>query len=525
MTKFDSIQVFCSYSHRDRDLRNELAKYLQLLHESLRIREWYDGEISAGQDWQREIKVHLKNSDVILLLVSIDFLHSSFVRKYEVPVALKRHRNGNALVIPVLLRPVPWKFSELSHLQALPKDLRPVVQWSPLDLAYVNICEGLFAAVLAWRGHGMPRQAVQARQSSNVRRRVLDLAISRQVPVSKPTFLTIMVRRVGERGLRAVLERDNRYGIRPDEVESGDSFPLEFPRRENGQLSPLDLTIEVTTGDFQCQDPRKNLSVPPRGDSAICVFLLEALRAGSVRLTVEVSYRGSIIRSHVLGSEGVASAAFEARVEEIPGFETPNDDEADVSSLQLWEAADIHAPMTRRRPRSLALILASLLLTFGALAWFANEYVKQSTQKKERKVPRLHPPHAPVAPPQAYQKPEREVTSAKVTGFAEFQGCVLEAGIDHKKSILTLKEIARGLGVYCYYDYAPEACEITTRWRFADEVYTKTETVETGQSLIVKDKYSGPLEPGTLTVSVNIIRKSTGKLAFPEWTTSVRLTR
>jgi len=397
MTKVDQIQVFCSYSHRDRELRNELAKYLQLLQDSLLIQAWHDGEISAGQDWRREIDDHLAGADVILLLVSIDFLDSEFVRKYELPAALERHRNGTALVIPVLLRPVPWKLSRLSSLQALPRDLRPVIEWIPPELAYVNICEGLFSAVLAWRAQTVPPQPAAPRRSTNVRRRVLDLAISRRVPVGKATFLAVMVRRVGERGLRAVLETNDRYGIRPEEVESGDSFPLEFPRRADGQLSSLDLTIEVVSGDFRCRDPRKNLSVPPRGDSPICVFLLEAVRAGPVRVTVEVTYRGSIIRTHVLGSEGVPGAApFEPTVEEIPGFEGAADDDRPTQMLLPKPASSFpanpqaqpapspewvestsgsySAPASVRasRPRTFVLILAGLLvvLALGALAWY-----------------------------------------------------------------------------------------------------------------------------------------------------------
>ena len=100
-------------------------------------------------------------------------------------------------MIPVILRPVPWSQAGLDFLQALPEGLRPVVLWSPQDLAYVNICEGLFAAVLVWQGRKSP-PAIPMVRSTAVRRRVVDLALSRRAPVRKATMLAVMVRRVGE---------------------------------------------------------------------------------------------------------------------------------------------------------------------------------------------------------------------------------------------------------------------------------------------------------------------------------------
>ncbi|MGA3041725.1 MAG: protein kinase, partial [Bryobacteraceae bacterium] len=314
------IEIFCSYSHADRPLRDELVKYLELMRESLLIRTWHDGELIPGQDWRREIEDHLRGADIVLLLISVDFLDSEFVRKYELPIALQRHQQGQALVIPVVMRPVPWNQSGLDFLQALPDKVRPVVLWSPQDLAYVNICEGLFSAVLVWQGRRKPPARPSALPSA-VRRRVADLALPHRVPVRKATIFVVMVRRVGEHGLRAILEVDDRYGVTPEEVESTKSFPLEFPRNAQGQLSPLELTIAVQSGDFLCRAPQKNLTVPPQGDSPICVFLLEAQHAGPLVLIVEISCQGRTILTQPLRSEGVASAPFEPAVEEVPCFE------------------------------------------------------------------------------------------------------------------------------------------------------------------------------------------------------------
>jgi serine/threonine protein kinase len=384
--RIGEIEVFCSYSHEDRPLRDELVKHLELLRESLLIRAWHDGELTAGQDWQCEIEDHLRGADIILLLVSVDFLASQFVRTQELPVALQRHKDGEALVIPVVLRPVPWEQSGLDFLQALPDKVRPVVLWSPHDLAYVNICEGLLSAVLVWQGRRKPPASGSTR-SSAVRRRVLDLALPRRVPVRKATIFVVMVRRVGEHGLRAILEVDNRFGVSPEEVESSKSFPLEFARNEEGRLSPLDLTIAVESGDFLCQAPRKNLMVPPQGDSPICVFLLEAQHAGPLVLIVEISSRGRTILTQALRSEGVSHTPFEPVVDEFACFEvvrvpTVSDLEAKIRKYETpapgyGAAPEVRSAGIRRRfPKWMAAAsgaaVLALMVGVGVPLWRAK---------------------------------------------------------------------------------------------------------------------------------------------------------
>lgn len=398
MPRVDEIKVFCSYSHQDRPLRDELVKHLELLRQAMLIQTWHDGELTGGQDWQQEIENHLRDAHVILLLVSIDFLNSSFVREHELPVALERHKRGDALVIPVIMRPVSWAQSGLDFLQTLPDGLKPVILWAPQDLAYVNVCEGLFAAVMVWQGRKVPSRPLPA-PSTSVRRRVVDLALSRRVPVGKATILAVMVRRVGEGGLRAVLEADPSLGLAPETVESSNSFPLEFPRAPDGKLSSLDLTIGIETEDFACRAPQKTLPVPAKGDSAVCVFLLEAQRTGPLVVVVNISNAGKMVLTRVLRSEGVAEAAFQPAVEEVPCLDIGEEPEPTLTSVQpvsyatpsfpsspsipaapppepvAYQPAPPSAPAARKPflVNRTAAMLASALLLFAVLgAWYVN---------------------------------------------------------------------------------------------------------------------------------------------------------
>ena len=62
-------------------------------------------------------------------------------------VALSRHESGDAIVIPIILRPCPWKDSPLGKLQALPKDGKPLNEWGNRDKAALNITEGIMEVV------------------------------------------------------------------------------------------------------------------------------------------------------------------------------------------------------------------------------------------------------------------------------------------------------------------------------------------------------------------------------------------
>ncbi|AOS83510.1 hypothetical protein BIU88_04750 [Chlorobaculum limnaeum] len=134
-----AVEVFISYSHKDENHRNELAKHLNLLKRQNIIQTWYDREINAGNEWKIEIDKHLNSAQIILLLVSCDFLASDYCYDIEMTRALERHDNGEARVIPVILRPVDWKGAPFSNLKALPKDAKPVSSWGDIDDAYMDI--------------------------------------------------------------------------------------------------------------------------------------------------------------------------------------------------------------------------------------------------------------------------------------------------------------------------------------------------------------------------------------------------
>ncbi len=142
-----AIEIFFSYAHEDERLRNELAKQLSLLKREGLITEWYDRQISPGREWASEINTHLNTAQIILLLVSADFMASNYCYGIEMKRALERHETGEARVIPVILRPVDWKNAAFGKLQALPEDGKPVTTLVNLDQAFLDIAKGIRTVV------------------------------------------------------------------------------------------------------------------------------------------------------------------------------------------------------------------------------------------------------------------------------------------------------------------------------------------------------------------------------------------
>jgi tetratricopeptide (TPR) repeat protein len=145
------VRVFYSYAHADEVLRNELARHLRLLQRQGIITSWHDRNITAGSPWKDMIDQHLEDAQVILLLISPDFLASDYCYDIEMRRALERHAKDEARVIPIHLCPVDWQGAAFAALQALPTDARPVTTWANRDEAFKNIAEGIRKAALAMR--------------------------------------------------------------------------------------------------------------------------------------------------------------------------------------------------------------------------------------------------------------------------------------------------------------------------------------------------------------------------------------
>jgi formylglycine-generating enzyme required for sulfatase activity len=177
-----AIKIFYSYARKDRELRDTLDNHLAALQAAGRVETWHDLQLEPGIEWEPDLLARLKAADIILLLISVDFMASKYCYSTELRLAIDRHHAGQAKVIPVILRPCDWNhdYVPFSKLNVLPPGAKPVTSWPDPDEAYAIVAgkiretvDALKAAELELlRQEELARVAAeQARQQQEQQRR------------------------------------------------------------------------------------------------------------------------------------------------------------------------------------------------------------------------------------------------------------------------------------------------------------------------------------------------------------------
>ncbi|MDQ2902310.1 MAG: TIR domain-containing protein [Chloroflexota bacterium] len=137
------VEVFYSYHPQDEKLRQQLEKHLSILKRNKCINTWFFRKLQPGVDWLQVINAQLNVADIVLLLVSPDFLDSDYCYEVEVRRAIERSESDEAIVIPIILRPVDWAGTPFSCLAPLPAGGKPVTTWKNRESAFYDISLGI----------------------------------------------------------------------------------------------------------------------------------------------------------------------------------------------------------------------------------------------------------------------------------------------------------------------------------------------------------------------------------------------
>lgn len=136
-----------SYSHADEALRNELEKHLSPLKRMGKISTWHDRRIIPGQVFEHQIDQYFSEADIVLLLISSDFIASDYCYQVEMVNAMERHRRGDAVVIPVILRECAWHQLPFGNILAATVDGKPITKFASHDEGYVQVVDAVARAI------------------------------------------------------------------------------------------------------------------------------------------------------------------------------------------------------------------------------------------------------------------------------------------------------------------------------------------------------------------------------------------
>jgi hypothetical protein len=99
-----SSKIFISYSHKDESFRVAFETHLSQLKKNGYVEIWSFRKILAGQEWKGQIDKNLESADIVVFLVSPDFLASDYCSDIEVERALIKHQSGD---VPPYLSSTP----------------------------------------------------------------------------------------------------------------------------------------------------------------------------------------------------------------------------------------------------------------------------------------------------------------------------------------------------------------------------------------------------------------------------------
>lgn len=153
MTTPQTIDVFIAYAKADAPLLDRLRVQLSTAERIGLVNAWHDGEIQAGSDRKEAIAKALNEAEIILLLISADFLASEFSYEEEMERALQLHKQGKAIVVPVILKECSWKLTPLEKLKVLPQNQIPVNNrhWQSPDHAFQEVIKKVVEISNAFR--------------------------------------------------------------------------------------------------------------------------------------------------------------------------------------------------------------------------------------------------------------------------------------------------------------------------------------------------------------------------------------
>lgn len=137
------LNLFISYSHADQQLLGRLHKHLAQLQRDGTISEWYDREIHAGGKVDEEIHAALEHADTFLACASPDYIASNYCYERELQRALEREKAGELTIIPVIFEPCEWTETPLANFKALPRDGKPIVEYTNQNLALLEVATEL----------------------------------------------------------------------------------------------------------------------------------------------------------------------------------------------------------------------------------------------------------------------------------------------------------------------------------------------------------------------------------------------
>ena len=153
-TNVEPLRLFLSYSHKDKKYVDELRKALKPTERNGLIQPWYDGEITAGEEWKPLIDQRLEDADIIVCQLSRDFLDSDFCVLNELETAIQRREAGEAGLVAYVLHDCDWKATKVAKFQIFPSEAKAIDGRSNKHKYWTEIADGIKTSSKSYASNG-----------------------------------------------------------------------------------------------------------------------------------------------------------------------------------------------------------------------------------------------------------------------------------------------------------------------------------------------------------------------------------
>jgi hypothetical protein len=144
----------------------ELKPSLTILERRGYIAPWRDTDLAPGEDWNETIQERLADAELVLFMVSRQFLASPYITTKERPLAMQLRSEGKAVVLPILLSACHWQPEDFAKLENLPNKGRFVADIHPHEKAWTMVETGITKAVEKFRANRkFPDMAIEYARS------------------------------------------------------------------------------------------------------------------------------------------------------------------------------------------------------------------------------------------------------------------------------------------------------------------------------------------------------------------------
>lgn len=143
------VKVLNIYTHKDSLLCDNLENHLSGLRRQGFIIGWHSLDIARNMGEIDNTDQYIYEAQLILLLISSDFMASEYCYSEKMRFILERHYAGEAVVIPIILRSTMLQGSSFENLAALPTEGKAVTTWNNEDEAFLDITLGIRKAIAA----------------------------------------------------------------------------------------------------------------------------------------------------------------------------------------------------------------------------------------------------------------------------------------------------------------------------------------------------------------------------------------